>query len=340
MNNNFYVDSNLKKLLEMIYAPMYTKILFAAIELDVFSELKEEKTHIKVAKDLKLHVDNTRYLLDALVGMEMLEKEAGIYKNTSIASKYLERNSELYIGDHIRIYNMASGFEELDIVKLMKEGPKSDAANKEGLEAYKTFGDFTEMIKVLQRGGRAKEIADLVSSLPEFDNFSKMLDLGGGPGLLGMEVVKRHPDLNAVIFDAPDVGKVAEASIREYNLEDRVEVLTGDYLKDSIGEGYDFILAIGTLNFAKHDMDSIINKIYNALNPNGVFMCISEGLTHENTRPKEITVAWLPSFLKGFDFSLKQGEVSDSALRNGFKSVYKRTASMLTGEMDIDIARK
>lgn len=340
MSNNFFVDENLKKLLEMIYAPMYTQILFAAIELDVFSELKEEKTHIKVAEDLKLHVDNTRYLLDALTGMELLEKEAGIYKNTSLVSKYLVKNSELYIGDHIRVYNMASGFEELDIVKLMKEGPNSDVVNKKGLEAYNIFGDFTEMTKVLQRGGRAKEIADLVSSLPEFENFSKMLDLGGGPGLLGMEVVKRHPELKAVIFDTPDVGKVAEASIREYNLENRVEVLTGDYLKDSMGEGYDFILAIGTLNFAKHDMDSIITKIYNALNPNGVFMCISDGLTHENTRPKEMIVSWLPSFLKGCDFSLKQGEISDAVLRSGFKSVYKRTASMLTGEMDIDIARK
>lgn len=340
MNNIFCVDLELKKLLEIIYAPMYTKILFSAIELKIFSELKEEKTHIEVANKLDLHTDNTRYFLDTLTGMGFLEKKSGFYKNTPLSSKYLVKNSDVYIGDHLRGYNLGSGFEELEIVKLLREGPNSEAGKKKGLEAYNVFGDWTEMIKAMQKGGRAKEIADLVYSLPEFKKFSKMLDLGGGPGLLSIEIAKRSPNLKTVIFDTPEVCKVAECSIREAKMEKQAQVLIGDYLKDPIGDGYDFILAIGTLNFAKHDMDMVIGKLYKALNPNGVFMCISEGLTDENTKPKEIIAAWLPSSLKGFDFSLKQGEISDAMLRNGFKSVYKRTASMLTGEMDIDIARK
>ncbi|MTI60058.1 MAG: class I SAM-dependent methyltransferase [Firmicutes bacterium] len=112
-------------------------------------------------------------------------------------------------------------------------------------------------------------------------------------------------------------------------------------MTDAIGEGYDFILASGTLNFAKNDLDKIIKKIYKALNSKGVFMCISEGLTNERTKPKEMVVGWLPSFLKGYDFSLEQGEVSDVVLRNGFKNVYKRTANISQmGKVDIDIARK
>lgn len=71
-------------------------------------------------------------------------------------------------------------------------------------------------------------------------------------------------------------------------------------------------MAVGTLNFVKHDLDKVIKKIYDALNPKGVFMCISERLTHEKTRPKEVAVSWLPSFLKGCDFSLEQGEISDA----------------------------
>lgn len=54
----------------------------------------------------------------------------------------------------------------------------------------------------------------------------------------------------------------------------------------------------------------------------------------------DMVVAWLPSVLKGCDFRLKQREVSESALRNGFRSIYKQTVSMLTGDMDVDIAKK
>lgn len=338
--NCYCVEPTVKKLLNMIYAPMYTKTLFSALELEVFFEMQADVLHTEVAERLNLHPENTRLLLNALAGMGFLEKTGRKYRNSELVNKYLLRDSEWFIGDHLRIYSGAAGFDGIDMVKLIKEGPDSEAVGKEGLEAYAVFGDWSKMMKKLQRGGRAKEISDMVAGLPEFNSFGKMLDLGGGPGLICLAIVNRHPELKAVIFDTVEVGRVAAESIKESNLESRVEVMAGDYLKDPIGEGYDFILAIGTLNFAKHNLDLAVRKIYDALNSNGVFMCISEGLTHEDTNPQEIVVSWLPSLLKGFDFSLQQGEVSDAALRIGFKSVYKQTVSLLIGDMDVDIARK
>lgn len=142
------------------------------------------------------------------------------------------------------------------------------------------------------------------------------------------------------IFDLPQMPKTIENCIQEYGLEDRIEIISGDYINDYIGEGYDFIMSIGSLNFAKEKMDIIIKKIFAALNPGGVFMCISDGITHENTGPKEIIVSWLPNQLKGCDYGLKQGEVSEAALRAVFTSVYKQTVNMFKGLMDVDIARK
>ncbi|WP_291353146.1 methyltransferase [Desulfosporosinus sp.] len=334
------IDKDVKILLDMIYAPMYTKILLAAIELDLFSELEENKTYNDVAVRLGLHPKNTSYLLDSLTAMGLLKKSDEFYDNTALSKKYLVRSQEMFIGEHLKVTCMTTGFEDIEIVKLVKEGPNSKCGNREENDVSELFGDYTELVKGAQKGGRATEIAALASSLPEFEGFRKMLDLGGGPGLLGMAVVKAHPVMKGVIFDTPEVGKTAEESIKEYNLGDRVKMMTGDYTVDSIGGEYDFIMAIGTLNFAKHDLDTVIKKIYDALNPKGVFMCISEGLTSEKTSPREMVVSWLPYFLKGRDFSLEQGEVSNSALRIGFRSIYKQTLDLLTGKMDVDIARK
>ena len=55
-------------------------------------------------------------------------------------------------------------------------------------------------------------------------------------------------------------------------MEDRMDVLAGDYNGDSIGAGYDLIWASNTLNFGRHDLDSLMKKIYDALNPGGVFI--------------------------------------------------------------------
>ncbi len=83
-----------------------------------------------------------------------------------------------------------------------------------------------------------------------------MLDLGCGPGLLGIALILDHPTMNGVLFDQPPVAEVARRCAAEYGVSDRVTVMSGDYLNDSIGEGYDLILASMTLNFALGSLDS------------------------------------------------------------------------------------
>jgi len=51
------------------------------------------------------------------------------------------------------------------------------------------------------------------SELQEFTSFKKMLDLGGGPGLVGIAIVASHLNKKGVIFDRPAIIKVAESFI-------------------------------------------------------------------------------------------------------------------------------
>ena len=148
-----------------------------------------------------------------------------------------------------------------------------------------------------------------------------------------------HPSMKGVIFDLPAVVKVAEAFIKEHDMERRMEVLSGDYNNDPIGEEYDLIWASGTLNFA-NDMDSLIKRIYDVLNPGGVFISFHDGLTGERTKPGKMVLGMLSSALMGQDMGLDQGFIADSMLRVGFKSVRSRTLDTPMGPMDLDITRK
>ena len=88
-----------------------------------------------------------------------------------------------------------------------------------------------------------------------------MLDLGGGHGMCALYFVDAHPDMTAVIFDRPLVVSVADRLIREYGMQDRVSVSAGDYLVDDIGAGYDLIWACATLNFARHNLETLFQNI-------------------------------------------------------------------------------
>ncbi len=87
-------------------------------------------------------------------------------------------------------------------------------------------------------------------------------------------------------------------------------------------------------------MDSVIRNIYDALNPGGVFVNCSEGLTEERTKPEPMVLTMMTMTLMGRDFALSQGEIADSMLRVGFKSVHSRTLETDWGPMDLDIGRK
>jgi len=179
-----------------------------------------------------------------------------------------------------------------------------------------------------------------VVELPEFPSFKKMLDLGGGPGLIGMAIVAEHPNMKAVNFDLPPVIKEAKVFIKEYGMEDRMKVLAGDFNQDSIGQGYDLVWASGVLQFA-FDIDYIVKKVYESLNPGGVFVSLYPfAYTHERTKPEPVILGLLSMALMGHEAGAEHGYIAKSMKRAGFKSVYSRSLDTMLGPMDLDIARK
>jgi hypothetical protein len=123
-------------------------------------------------------------------------------------------------------------------------------------------------------------------------------------------------------------------------MEKRMEVLGGDFNKDSIGEGYDLIFSSNSLQFAQ-DIDVVMKKIYDGLNPKGVFLSIfGFGQSHEGTKPETLVLGLLSMALMGQEAQILKGHIADSMLRTGFKSVHSQPLKTPWGTMELDIGRK
>ena len=119
-----------------------------------------------------------------------------------------------------------------------------------------------------------------------------------------------------------------------------MEVLDGDFNRDSIGEGYDLIFSSNSLQFAQ-DIDVVMKTIYDSLNPHGVFVSIfGFGQTHEWTQPENLVIGLLSPALMGQEQGFEHGHIADSMLRVGFSSVRSRPWDSSFGPMELDIARK
>jgi len=333
------VNASFADLYEMLIAPIRSKLLLAGIELGVFNHLSEPRTAETVAAAIGSHPENTRLFLDGLAACDLVTKKDGTYRNTAITQEFLVEGSQTFMGPILTI--TAQTFFALDdLPKLVKEGPPPPPTPEADMASEQIWAQFTAAMANAERAGIARQAPEIVSGLPEFPSFKKMLDLGGGPGLIGIAIVAAHPDMLGTIFDRPAVVKVSETAIKEYGLEDRMGVMGGDFIHDPIGEGYDLIWASSSLSLARDDMDSLIAKIYDALSPGGVFVVLHEGLTHERTKPGAMVLSMMPLALMGQDMSFDQGFIADSMLRVGFKSVRSRTLDTDWGPMDLDIGRK
>jgi len=326
------VNQGFEDLFKMLLAPIRSKLLLTGIELKVFNQLSEPRSTEAVAQAICTHPRNTEVFLDGLTAIDLLQKKNGLYKNSPTTQTFLVEDSPTYVGSLLQLQYSQTSLENLS--QLIREGPQPTPAM--------TFSEevFAQEYASSERTGDAPIMVDVVSKLPEFPLFRKMLDLGGGPGLIGMAVVAAHPSMKGVIFDLPPMVKVAETFIKEYGMEDRMTVLGGDGFRDSIGEGYDLVVACSSLQAFKDKLDSVVMKVYDALNPSGVFISYFSGLTHERTKPEICVLTLLSMALAGWDTGFDQGYVADSMLRVGFKSVRSRTLNASWGPMELDIARK
>jgi predicted O-methyltransferase YrrM len=311
--------------------------LLTGIELKVFNYLSEPTSAEKIARIIETNPRNTRFFLDGLAAMDLVRKKRGLFTNSPLAQAFLVDGSQTYLGQLFAFMSSTDAPLE-NLTKLVKEGspikPEAPPFSEE------MIAQGIAMMANSERAGDAQVAVELVSRLQEFSSMRSMLDLGGGPGIIGMAIVAAHPNMKGIIFDLPQVAKVAETFIVEYQMEDRVEVLGGDFNKDSIGEGYDLVFSSNALQFAL-DIDKLMKKILDSLNPGGVFVSIfGFGLEKEGTKPENLVLGLLSISLMGQEAGLDKGYIADSMLRVGFKSVHSSTLNMGWGPMELDIGRK
>ena len=333
------VECSYKNLHEMVMAPIKSRLVMTGLELGVFDEMDTPRSARDIAAAIGSHTKNTERFLNALATIGLVEKKEGLYRNRLEAATYLTKIAPTYLGPFFQLLQRMCVDTLEDLGDVVKNGPAPRSPNhdfsSESLWAEATFASAGWVA-----GGVGRQMAYIVSSLPEFTDFRRMLDLGGGHGMFALYFINAHTNMTGVVFDQSAVVSVAQRFIQQYGMQDRVTVAAGDYLADDIGSDYDFIWASATLNFVRHDLDRITRKIFDALNPGGIFISFQDGMTHEQTQP-DIMLGHLGEAMRsGLDLFFDQGEICQSMLRCGFRSVQSRTVKTPMGEMDLDIARK
>ncbi|MBE6511696.1 MAG: hypothetical protein E7Z75_00895 [Methanobrevibacter olleyae] len=325
-----------ENLVQIPYLSIYTKVLFSALELKLFDYLKEAKTSKEISDELKFHHQNTELFLNGLYSLGLLKKEDDKFQNMEETNRYLISSSPYFFGDFLRASTNINDPKDFDFVEMIKYGPNIGAIENDEL----SFEDMFQDMKDSQSAIRSTEIVEIVRKLKEYSSIKKILDLGCGAGLMGLSIVSSRDDISGVLFDKPEMGPLINQCVEEKNLGNRVEVKLGDFLEDDIGNGYDFVLSVGTFFFAKFMMATFLEKIYDSLNNGGVFMTIVDEISLDYSKPKEFVLSWLPYAMNGMDIYMTENLFKDEAKEVGFKDIEESEKLLAFGHLKVFILRK
>nr|WP_321396371.1 methyltransferase [uncultured Desulfobacter sp.] len=333
-------DVPMDPLFDILVGPVKMAVLQAALDLNIADVLEQGMTVQAVARALDIHTGPQALvaLLDSMTAMGFLEKQNGLYRATHFALRYLHSKSPLYMKKFIsRMKGMQH--KNLDrITDIIKNGPP-DVEKSEVLACEAKWEKAVSHLAAYQRAGMAQRAADLVQALPEFKDARKLLDLGGGPGLMGAEMVRRHPTLKGVLLDQAAIVRLAEKEIQKEGLAQRISFIAGDYNETDLGSGYDIVWASHNLYYVR-DPQHFYTRLRQSLTDDGVLVCLHEGLTCERTRPAGIVLSRLSLALEGQDVSFERGQIAGYLKSAGFARVESRTVNLGVDEWELVTAGK
>lgn len=301
------------------------ELLFEALKLDIFSYLDEPTTLEEFLKSTNYDKENTKYFLSTLLSCGYIEKNNLTYCNTKCSKLYLSKNSSKYIGKAILFREKLGSI--LNIGDKVKD-------NSLGQNDKLDFSELAEIVHdEMYVTGRVddfnREIKQLFSD--KYRNY-KVLDLGGGSGVLSIEFIRNFPNSTACVFETSEVACISKKIIEKNDMQDKIFVLEGDFNVDAIGDGYDLIIASGIFNFVNMDITEFICKLSDALVLNGHLLIIGSFFENEEYH-KEHILNWLKGYINGMKPAPKKSEIEQS-MRKANLSLEKRIkVGLFAGEL-------
>lgn len=256
-----------------------TELLTAAVaHFDLFDRVAQGPIAFEpLRQHLGLEGRPAVVLITALRAFGLLADDGeGRLELTEAAREHLVPGGAFDVSGYIGLAAESPGVVEM-VERLRTNRPAGEGPEESGAAFIYREGIDSAMEReasarhlTLALAGRAKNVAPVLAERLPLPDARRLLDVGGGTGIYSIAWLQRHPELRAIVWDRPEVLKVASELAAGYGVADRLEVLAGDMFHDTLPEGVDVVLLSNVL----HDWDvpecrAIVARIAAALPPGG-----------------------------------------------------------------------
>ena len=320
---------------EMLRGYLPAAAFGAAVERGLFWNLaKGPQSADRVAAEFDIPVRRCRIWLELLVGLQLLDRVGDgyvvsdraraeildVYSRETwqfLAMEARERDRAghdlaLHIGYPGSVWE-AQGTTTPDYVAQMADDP--ERARR-----------FTRMSYELNSA-----LADELAQVLSLDGVRRLLDLGGGSGVVSLALLRRHPELAATVIDLETVctaGREIAASMSEGS---RLFFQAANFLRDDLPVGYDVILACKVGEYGGY----LYEKAARSLAPGGRLIIVDKLVSEGVGAPMSgLVYAFLSSLQDPTSYLISVSEVLNRLVAAGLHVHAIR--SLKTGETVIE----
>ena len=302
----------------MMHSGWAMQILETALELDIFSALASGGTNDEVAKKLSLDQRGCLVLLDALVGLDLLEKREGHYKLSETASIYLLPESKLYMGNYVRCQeSIVRAWSSL--AKTIKTGKPMMSVN-EDKSAEDFFPALAAAIFPLSYSTAQMVAQELKAQ--DFKPGTRILDVACGSAVWSIPFAQMN---KAIKVDGLDFGRVLDVAkqfTQRYEVATQYNFLEGNWREVKLEDAAYDLITLGHILHSEGQKPSeeLLAKCFKALKPGGQVV-IAEFMPNEDrTAPAFPLMFAVNMFVMTSDGKVFTGnELKEMLKKAGFK---------------------
>jgi hypothetical protein len=290
-----------------------SKTLLSAVELELFSRLgSEAMTGAQIAEALGLHARAVPDFPDALVALELLDREGegtdARYRNSPATAVFLDKASPAYIGGILEMANARLYRFWGDLTEALQTGKPQNEIKHTGKAVFEELYSEPDRLEQFMNAMAGISLGPFMALAEKFDfsRYKTLCDVGGATGQLSIVVANRHPHMLCTTYDLRVVEPIAKRTIEGAGLDDRVSTRAGDFFADPLPKA-DVI----TMGLILHDWNlerkmHLVQAAYDALPEGGAFIVVEnliDDARRENAFGLLMSLNMLIEFGDAFDFT-------------------------------------
>jgi hypothetical protein len=259
--------------MDTAYCFWRSKVLFAAVELDVFTILSSGALSLAdLMSRTAIHNRGAHDFFDSLVAVGLLERGPhDEYFNAPESDLYLVRDKRTYIGDLLKHLD-ARHYKNWDLLtRALRTGePQSNL----GMGSYRRFYADDRAQEMFLSGMTAGSLlaAQALARVFPWHRYRTVIDIGTAQGCVPVEIARVQQHISGGGFDLPALEPTFTTYVDGQLLADRLTFYPGDFLSERLPQADVLVMGRILHNWEASVRTMLLDKAYQAICPGGALI--------------------------------------------------------------------